>query len=107
MGREEAREAICSQRRPRLALSWPPCPTCLGPEEGAVWGLGGSWQRGRGTVQSVSHSRFRGSTLHRAPPIPKRQSRILAKEGLGPNMFSCWITIFLIMVKYMQDKQPF
>ena len=71
-GREEAREAICSQRRPRLAPSWPPCPLCLGPEEGAVWGLEGSWQRGRGTVKSVSHSCFRGSTLHRAPLIPKR-----------------------------------
>ena len=63
---------ICSQRRPRLAPSWPPCPLCLGPEEGAVWGLEGSWQRGRGTVKSVSHSCFRGSTLHRAPLIPKR-----------------------------------
>ena len=87
MGREEGREAICSQRRPRLAQSWPTCLPCLGPEEGAVWVPGGSWQRERETVQSVSHLHFRGSTLHRAPLISKTQSRILVREGLGPMCF--------------------
>ena len=48
VGREEEREAICSQRRPRLAQSWPTCPQALGQRRGQRGALGAAGKEEEG-----------------------------------------------------------
>ena len=79
MGREKAREAICCRRRPRLAPSWPTCPLCLGPEEGAVWGLEGSCKEKEGQYNPPPTLTLEGPPCTGLPSFQKDRAEFLPK----------------------------
>lgn len=98
MGREEAREAICSQRRPRLAQAGPTCPHSVGGRRGQRGrGVGGAdlgtFGKEEGGVSTIGLPsmiqityRAESSLIPEGPP-KESESRAPAKQGLGPICF--------------------
>ena len=130
MGREEAREAICSQRRPRLAQAGPTCPHSVGGrrgQRGRGWG-GGVRERPRGggacsTPGSLGGASMGGqyhwSPIHDSDHLqsrelsdprgsPKRErEQSSCQTGSWPHLFSCQIkrNVFEVMVKHIPHKR--
>ena len=78
-------------------------PCALGQKRGQFGDLRAAAKRKRDSTIRLPLSLQRVHPTQ-GSPNSKKTEQSSCQRGSWPHVFSCWITIFLIMVKYMQDK---